>query len=345
MSIERFEIRNSMVYELLAAMFRVECHEKLIPEEKQKLKYVPDELNKWVQNTRSKISDHMKQEINIFFNYESFLGLSLVQTIWDNNCYENIDDFINFLENYPAKDLIKSFFNTGYVPEKMLQNIDNPLEVKNFLDNSSLPEVEKWKLTYFCSSPEEIKNRFMNLIKDFNNIIFKESLDMLQKCHTKSISCMREKLNSKPYEVLEKLIQFDLVNTKDKIILIPSFYYNIASLTSYSEEEQRLIYVYGIYQPELEAREDIPAEKVLAAIKVLSDENRVKAIGILNTEPCYGYELSQKLGISSSTISHHLSLLCDIGVIMPVRDENKVYYQVNKDNIRCLLKKFESMLT
>lgn len=344
---DKIQIGSSIVYELLASLFRLECHERLIPEEHQKFKYVPEELNKWVLNTRVKISEHIKQEINIFFNYESFLGMSLVQPIWENRCYENIDSFFDFLEQYPAKDLIKSFFNTGFVPDMRIENIDDPIEVKNFLVSSSLPEVEKWKLTYFCSAPEETKRRFITLIKDFYNTIFKENLDMVLKFHLKSISYMEEILRNKPYEVLSKLMQLNLegTNDKDKIILVPSYYYNIASLTSYSEENHRLIYVYGIAQPELGNTDDISAEKVLTAIKVLSDENRVKTVGILNSSPCYGYELSQKLGISSSTISHHLSLLSDIGVIVPMREENKVYYQVNKDNIRKLLKKFENMLT
>ncbi len=342
---DKIHIASSMVYELLASMFRLECHEQLLPQDQQKLKYVSEDLTKWVTKSRSKLTDNMREDINVFFNYESFLGLSLVQLIWENGCYENIDNFFHFMDKYPAKDLIKNFFNTGYSQDQMLRSIDNPIEVKSFLDSSSLPEVEKWKLTYFCSAPDETKKRFITLLNDFYITIFKENLDMLQKSHIKSITYMEEKLRKRPYEVLDKLLTFDLENTNDKIILIPSYYYNTASLFSYFEEGQRLIYLYGTSQPEFEFSDDISSERVLTAIKVLSDENRIKTIEILNTTPCYGYELSQKLGISSSTISHHLSLLTNIGVITPVREENKVYYQVNKDNIRKLLKQFENMLT
>lgn len=342
---EKIQIESSIVCELLASMFRLQCHEKLLPQNQQRLKYVPEDLSKWVEESRLKLTDSMKENMNVFFNYESFLGMSLVQLTLENDCYKDIDDFFNFLEQYPSKDLIKNFFNTGYGQEKMLQSIDNLTEVKDYLDKCSLPEVEKWKLVYFCSAPDETKNRFINLLKNFYNAIFKENIDILQELYIKSINYMEENLKGKPYEMLEKLIDFDLKNTNDKILLIPSYYYNTASLLSYFEEEEKLIYIYGTAQPEFEFSDDISSEKVLTAIKVLSDENRIKIIEILNTVPCYGYELSQKLGISSSTTSHHLSLLSDIGAIIPVKEENKIYYKVNKDNIRNLLKQFENMLT
>lgn len=344
---EKVCIESSMVCELLASMFRLECHEQLLPNEQQKLKYVSEDLIKWVEVSRTKLTDSMRKDMNVFYNFESFLGLSLVHLILKNNYYKDIDSFFNFIEQYPAKDLVKNFFNTGYGPEDTLKSIENPIEVKAFLDRTSLPEVEKWKLTYFCSAPEETKKRFIHLLKDYYDLIFKQNIDMLQEIHNESIKCMGDKISKNTFEMLEKLIMFDFKSTlpSSKVILIPSYYYNLACLCSYSEEENNLIYIYGTAQPKFKFSDDISTEKILNAIKVLSDENRIKAIGILNATPCYGYELSQKLGISSSTMSHHLSLLSDIGAISSVREENKVYYQVNKDNIRKILKQFENMLT
>lgn len=342
---EKIQLGSSIVYELLASMFRLECHEKLLPENQQKLKYVPEDLIKWVEKSRKRLTDRNKSELNVFFNYESFLGLSLVQLIFENNCYENINDFFNFLEKCPAKDIVKNFFRTGYSQEKILQDIDNKIEVKNFLDESPLPEVEKWKLTYFCSAPDETKNRLIVLLKDFYMTIFNENLEMIQASHIKSVNYMKDKLMRNPYESIDKIVKIDFKNFSDDIILMPSYYCNTSSFASYFHDKNKLIFIYGTALPELEFSNDMSHDKILSAIKVLSDENRIKIIEILNTTPCYGYELSQKLGISSSTVSHHLSQLSDIEIISSVREENKVYYQVNKDKIRQLLSQFEKMLT
>lgn len=336
-----------MVFELLVSLFRLECHEKLIPTDRQKLKYVPENLMKWVEETRARMTEEMKKEINIFFNFESYLGLTLCQLIWENRCFGDAQEFLSFLEGYPAKELIKCFFNTGYGQDDMLEGIDDIQVAKSFLERSSLPEEERWKLLYFCSTPEETKRRFIDLLRNFYNTIFKENIEALQKYHRESIRDIERKLGDDPYENFKKLIKFDEKNEciKDQIILMPSYYYNTSSLFSYNEEKETLIYIYGTTIPDMEFTDDISAEKIIEAIKVLSDENRIKTIEILNTSQCYGYELSQKLGLSSSTMSHHLSLLGSIGVISSVREENKVYYRVEKDNIRKLLKQFEEMLT
>lgn len=346
---EKIYIDSSMVYEFLASIFRLECHEKLLPTDTQKLKYVPEDLLKWVEKSRPKLTESMKRDMNVFFNYESFLGLSLIRLCYEKHCYDDINDFFKLIEDYPSKELVKDFFRTGYGPEEMLASIDDPLKVKKFLDKSSLPEVEKWKLMYFCSSAEETKERFLALLKDFYIRIFKNNIEALKEIHIKSINYMTARLSKKPYELLQKLIDFDLESSKLPIVIIPSYYYNTASFISYYGEEESLIYIYGTAKPEFqlseELSEQLSKEKILTAIKVLSDENRIKTIEILNTTPCYGYEISQRLGISSSTMSHHLSLLTDIGAITSVREENKVYYKVNKDYIKKLLKQFEKLLT
>ncbi len=342
---ENILIESSIVCELLASMFRLECHEKLLPQSQQRLKYVPEALKNWVDKSRLSLTSTLKEELSIFFNFESFLGMSLIQVVIEKGCHKDIAQFFNFLDQYPSEDLVKNFFTTGFGQDAKLTNIHDLLEVKAYLDKASIPEIEKWKLLYFCSCPDKTKDRFINLVKKYYNLIFKNTLDMLDTVYAESVNKLEEKLQTNPFNTISKLIDYDFATNNDNITLIPSYYYNTASLLSFSEEDSRLIYLYGTACPEIAFSEDISSEKVLNAIKVLSDENRIKTIELLNQGPCYGYELSQKLGISSSTISHHLSLLNDIEVITSFREENKVYYKVNKDTIRKILKQFEAMLT
>jgi biotin operon repressor len=49
--------------------------------------------------------------------------------------------------------------------------------------------------------------------------------------------------------------------------------------------------------------------------KALADANRLKLIGLLANQPQSGEQLASILGISPSTVSHHLSYLAHIGLV------------------------------
>ena len=58
-----------------------------------------------------------------------------------------------------------------------------------------------------------------------------------------------------------------------------------------------------------------PTAELLAFFKALADANRLKIVGLLATAPHNVEQLAQKLGLSSSTVSHHLSRLAEAGLV------------------------------
>jgi predicted transcriptional regulator len=67
------------------------------------------------------------------------------------------------------------------------------------------------------------------------------------------------------------------------------------------------------------------AKELLTFFKALSDANRLKIIAVLANESRSVEELAAMLGLSSSTVSHHLSKLSEIGL---VRARAEGYYNV-----------------
>jgi biotin operon repressor len=55
--------------------------------------------------------------------------------------------------------------------------------------------------------------------------------------------------------------------------------------------------------------------ELLAFFKALADAKRLKIVGLLATAPHNVEQLAQKLGISSSTVSHHLARLAEAGLV------------------------------
>lgn len=70
--------------------------------------------------------------------------------------------------------------------------------------------------------------------------------------------------------------------------------------------------------------------------KVLSDENRLKIVKALATESMCACQLLEGLGISQPTLSHHMKILTDSGLVEPRKQKTQVYYDLNREQVSSL---------
>lgn len=89
---------------------------------------------------------------------------------------------------------------------------------------------------------------------------------------------------------------------------------------------------------------NVSKEMVIRQAKALSDQSKLDILCDLKCSRKFNLELAESLGLSPSTVSHHMNslLLCDF-VTVEKRD-GKVYYCLQEDTIREFLKKVEEML-
>ena len=73
---------------------------------------------------------------------------------------------------------------------------------------------------------------------------------------------------------------------------------------------------------------------LLAFFKALSDENRLKIVGLLAQKPSSVEALAEALGLSASTTSHHLSRLAKSGLVSARADGHYYIYSLNTDALR-----------
>ena len=65
---------------------------------------------------------------------------------------------------------------------------------------------------------------------------------------------------------------------------------------------------------------EINEKKVSAVFKAFCDENRIKILKLLVTGEKCACELNEKINISQPTMSHHMKILCDSGVVSGRRE-------------------------
>lgn len=91
---------------------------------------------------------------------------------------------------------------------------------------------------------------------------------------------------------------------------------------------------------ELEETSQGQSSVLLEFFKALADENRLKIVGVLAQKPRSVQDLSETLGLSASTTSHHLSRLAKSGLVTARAEGHYYFYSLQSDT----LKKFSQQL-
>ncbi len=68
--------------------------------------------------------------------------------------------------------------------------------------------------------------------------------------------------------------------------------------------------------------------------KALSDETRLRILGVLHREPLSVNELLEVLEMGQSRVSRHLKILSDAGILEGRREGSRVYYRINAGLVR-----------
>nr|WP_326185992.1 metalloregulator ArsR/SmtB family transcription factor [uncultured Oscillibacter sp.] len=63
--------------------------------------------------------------------------------------------------------------------------------------------------------------------------------------------------------------------------------------------------------------------------KALCDENRLRILELLRSGERCACELLEELHIGQSTLSHHMRILCDSGIVVGRKEGKWVYYRID----------------
>ncbi len=81
------------------------------------------------------------------------------------------------------------------------------------------------------------------------------------------------------------------------------------------------------------------------AFKALSDSNRIRVIKMLKIRPLCVCEITAILGLATSTVSKHLSILRDAGFIVDEKEGKWVNYRLNTSSEAHYAMQLMSLLT
>ena len=74
-------------------------------------------------------------------------------------------------------------------------------------------------------------------------------------------------------------------------------------------------------------------ESICELLKVISDRSKFEILRRISRASSYCQELAREMNLTTATISRHMSLLLDAGLVHARRGENRIYYDLDRDAI------------
>lgn len=87
----------------------------------------------------------------------------------------------------------------------------------------------------------------------------------------------------------------------------------------------------------------IDAKKTAVIFKAFCDENRIKILQMLgNGEKC-ACKLLEEMNITQPTLSHHMKILCDSGIVEGRKEGKWMYYSISNAGVETARQCFDEL--
>ncbi len=79
---------------------------------------------------------------------------------------------------------------------------------------------------------------------------------------------------------------------------------------------------------------DLGYKTIARVFKAFCDENRLQILELLRENELCAFQLQEALEIGQSTLSHHMKVLCESGIVVARREGKWTYYRINAEGSR-----------
>lgn len=273
------------------------------------------------------------QEEFFFQNTDSITSqLILTLAVEHVPCQDTQTDDILKLRRLFAFYLADSLESSPHPSPDQMPQLPDEKAIIEFLENIDIKNEEKWFVLEFLRRPDHWLGQLADMIKQnlpayekARNSVDKPLAKLLFGCRIKE---QPEFLKLAHTCMSDAQIYPCLASPVSQIILYSRGYYGLLvnALTKSSKSA------------------DLTKEALLRQLKALSDKSKLDILCALKASSKYNLELSDAMGLSPSTMSHHMNVLLSCGLVTVEKMDGKVYYCLQKEALSQLLSQLEHLL-
>jgi len=326
---ERIKFRTSPVYEMLISL-----HVLRYPED------YPASAD-WVQRTLPRLTPEQTAALDSFYTrFHGGMGLAEIAEGYED--HDDVKGFLRYVENLSDTEFL--WYPLGRInPQEEIaavlaghDTLSNLIARNDYITADQLAEFAP-----LFADPAGNRERLAALWRSYWHTILAAECASYRPGWERSIARGQARLTHIDAESFMEEIavcsssrQFLLDSDVPEVWLIPSYFRATSPLSFYTDDRVTIIYdARGAVQQQAALEHKL--DDALTLSKALNDRTRLKLLGyICRYEGAQsGAELAQALGISQPTVSRHLRILREAGILSEERVGNRVYHAVNLDRI------------
>jgi len=225
----------------------------------------------------------------------------------------------------------------GDEKEKNLESIIATIE-EGIAEDGAFPYDKGLKLILIYQNP---KKYLRTLVEIINN-----NLPAYRKARLSIEEDIAERLadfKAPPKEEYEKFLDLLHLNLFDDTYEFYPTFVNpfVLSLTSGCPIFSGL---YLNEEIERGQRQKKPKDILAKMFKMLADQNKIEILTMLKETSMYNLQIANALGISAATTNHHMTTLLNRGFVSVEKRDGKVYYSLEKGQIKEVIADLEALL-
>ena len=291
----------------------------------------------------------------------NFIILHTNLTIYYTQDFDKLYELLNNLSeeefNEHFSSTLYAYNNTIIKGEDSTSSISDSFSVASYVLSLDLPDEVKIKLQNLYVNRKNHTDKLMSLMK-------KVAAFLIQ--HEKLINAEIDKFykywkpkyeNRSFYDFIAESIPFfsTFEECPTGYSLYPSLFINIISLSLPDDDDKKansnpavltigLMFDDSLLIQFQNYNEEVIPEQAIDALKQIADKTRFDILRFIKSKPAYGSEIAEHLGITTATVSHHMGTLYAAGLINIYKENSRIYYSINTDNIEKYIRYYEKSL-
>ncbi|MDQ3706422.1 MAG: metalloregulator ArsR/SmtB family transcription factor [Chloroflexota bacterium] len=296
----------------------------------------------WASEIKRDLSPQMREEADYFY---TLFENRLVELAVDYPDHGDVEGFFRYLENMAAEDFV--FYATGRVmqPSEIAAMSSHPLRLLAALlklyGGEHRIHDQGWRqaLQLLATEADTLRTRLLRLLRTYWQQSYRHQIARLKPAWEESV---RERTQSLGPDRLTAVQERFLANRTlprefpegyplEKVQLVPSLFLSMSSMILYGYGQLIIIYDALTSDEHRNAMAHVQ-RRIVAVARALEDPTRMTILrAIAKDNEYYGSRLAAKCGITPSSISRHMRVLREAGLINEINQDNRVMYELKRD--------------